>query len=82
MGEARSADTQAPVLLQVRSPNGNLVDAFATIAEAAERIERAGADVVAVEFTIPRDRSAVGRFLVRALALQGELRGTQVLFLN
>jgi hypothetical protein len=82
MGEARSAGTQAPVLVQVRSAKGSLVGAFAAIAEAAERIERSGADLVAFAVADPHDASDVGRFLVRGLTLQAELRGKQVLFLN
>jgi hypothetical protein len=70
------------MFLQVRSADGNLVTAFDAIAEAAERMDRSAADLVAVAFTAPRDRSDVGQFLVRAVALQAELRGKQVIFLN
>jgi hypothetical protein len=69
-------------LVFVRSTNGNLVNAFDAIADAAERIERCGGDLVAIEFSDPRDRSDVGRFLERAIALQAEMRGKQVVFLN
>ena len=45
-------------------------------------MERSGGDLVAIASSDPRDRSDVGRFLERALALQAEMRGKRIMFLN
>jgi hypothetical protein len=82
MGRTQLTNSQPPVLVFVRPTNGNLVSAFDAIADAAERIERAGSDLVAIALPNPRDRSDVGRFLERAIALQAEMRGKRVIFLN
>jgi hypothetical protein len=82
MGRTQLSNPQPPDVVFVRPTNGDLVSAFHAIADAAERIERSGGDRVAIAFSGPRDRSDVGRFLERAITLQAEMRGKQVVFIN